>query len=135
MTLRKRDKYKVISDKLDKPLFGYKNLIAWQKANLLAELVYEITLSFPKHEVFGLTSQLRRACLSVPLNIVEGYARNNRKEFHRFLGIALGSLAETEYLIEFTFKQKYLSPISYQKLSELKEETGRILWKLYLSQG
>ncbi len=69
---------------------GYKDSIAWQKADILAHKSYEISQYFPKSEVFGLTSQLRRAVLSVPLNIIEGYARVNKNEFRRFLSISLG---------------------------------------------
>lgn len=68
-------------------LIGYKKLIAWQKADLLAHLVYDLTMHFPKEEIFGLTSQLQRAILSVVANIVEGYSRNSKKEFHHFLSI------------------------------------------------
>ncbi|MDD5415467.1 MAG: four helix bundle protein [Candidatus Daviesbacteria bacterium] len=85
-------------------------------------------------ELFGLVSQLQRAALSVPTNIVEGHARNNRKEFHRFLSIALGSLAETEYLLDFAFKRKFIRQDRYNEIMLLREETGRIIWKLFLSQ-
>ena len=117
-----------------KELFGYKKLIAWQKANQLAHLVYKLTIRFPKEEVFGLVSQLRRAALSIPTNIVEGHARNNKKEFHRFLSIALSSLAEVEYLMEFSYELGYVTEIEFRKLTELREEVGRILWRLYTSQ-
>lgn len=123
------------SNKLEyKTLFGYKRLIAWQKSHELALFVYNLTLSFPKEEVFGITSQIRRAVLSVPNNIVEGHARNNKKEFHRFLSISLGSLAETEYLLEFAYDLKYIKEEDYNKFCTLREEVGHILWKLYLSQ-
>lgn len=122
------------SNKLENTLFGYKKLIAWQKANELAHRVYDLTVSFPKTEVFGLTSQLQRAALSVPTNMVEGHARNNKKEFHRFLSIALGSLAETEYLLEFAFERNLISKNDYEKVYLLRQETGHIIWKLYISQ-
>ncbi|MCA9405040.1 MAG: four helix bundle protein [Candidatus Omnitrophica bacterium] len=67
---------------------GYKKLIVWKEADLLAKLVYKATRNFPKEESYGITSQLRRAIISVPLNIVEGYARGGQKEFKRFLSIA-----------------------------------------------
>ena len=75
----------------------HQDLIVFQKADELAFKIYKITVSFPKTEAFGLTSQLRRAALSVPTNIVEGYARKSKKELAQFINIALGSLAETEY--------------------------------------
>lgn len=112
---------------------GYKNLIAWQKANRLAHEVYELALDFPKNELFALTSQLQRAALSVPTNIVEGYGRNSRNEFGRFLSIALGSLAETGYLLEFAYERKYINKIDFDKVINLKEEAGQIIWKLYKS--
>jgi four helix bundle protein len=80
----------------------YKTLIVWQKADELALKVYKLTETFPKKETFGITSQIRRAVLSVPTNIVEGYSRRTKNEFSRFIDIARGSLAETEYLLEFS---------------------------------
>lgn len=96
--------------------------------------MYKLTASFPKDELFALTSQLRRAALSVPTNIVEGHARNSKKEFHRFLSIALGSLAETEYLLEFAFREKYIEENLYREISMLRTGVGQILWKLFISQ-
>lgn len=115
-------------------LFGYKKLIAWQKANQLALLIYKLTSKFPREEMFGLVSQLRRAGLSIPTNIVEGHARNNKKEFHRFLAIALSSVAEVEYLMEFAYELKYLTDSEFKTFVSLREEVGHILWKLFLSQ-
>lgn len=119
---------------ISSPLFGYKKLIAWQKSHELANKVYQVTLSFPKDEVFGLTSQLRRAGLSIPTNIVEGHARYNKKEFHRFLSIALSSMAEVEYLLEFAFGRGYIEETEYLEVCSLREQTGHILWKLFISQ-
>jgi four helix bundle protein len=75
---------------------GYKELIVWQKAMTLVQEVYRITNSFPKEEVFGLTSQIRRAAVSIPSNIAEGRSRRTRKDFGQFLAIAYGSAAELE---------------------------------------
>jgi len=106
---------------------NYKNLIIWQKSDELALQVYKLTDKFPKHELFGITSQLRRAVLSIPTNIVEGYNRKSKKELHRFIDIALGSLAETEYLIEFSKKLGYIkSDIS--SLEAMIVEAGKLLW-------
>ena len=74
----------------------HKNLEAWKQAICLVEEVYKISATFPKQETYGLTSQLRRAAVSIPSNISEGAARNGRKEYSNFLGISLGSLAELE---------------------------------------
>ncbi len=122
----------MISEK--KELIGYKRLIAWQKADELAKLTYRLSLKFPKEELFGLTSQLRRAVLSVPLNIVEGYGRNSKNEFKRFLSIALGSLAEVGYLLEFAFHLKYTNEKEFNDANKLREEVGHIIWKLYAYQ-
>lgn len=114
--------------------FGYQRLIAWQKANLLANKTYEYTINFPASEMFGLTSQLRRAILSVPTNIVEGYARNSKKEFCRFLNISLASLAEAEYLLGFAYKQNYIKEKEFTELMNLRQECGKYIWKLMQSQ-
>lgn len=114
--------------------FGYQRLIAWQKADLLARGIYQTTIGFPRSEIFGLISQLRRAALSVPTNIVEGFARNNKKEFCRFLSIALASLAEVEYLLGFSLKQDFLKTKEYDILIELRQECGKYIWKLLQSQ-
>lgn len=124
----------VTSNQLRKmPVPGYKKLLAWEKADELAEYVYTLTYKFPKEELFGLTSQLRRAVLSVPLNIVEGHARFSKKEFARFLLISLGSLAETEYLLDFCFRRNLISEAEYTKAAELRQQAGNIIWKLYKS--
>lgn len=116
-------------------LLGYKKLFVWQFADKYAKEIYKITLKFPKDELYGIISQLRRASLSVPLNIVEGHSRNNKKEFRQFLKIALGSLVETEYLLEFSKEQKYLNEEEYHNLELLRKQTGSLLWKLLKSQN
>jgi four helix bundle protein len=113
---------------------GYKRLVAWQVADDLASKVYRVTDKFPKDESFGLTSQLRRAALSVPLNIVEGHSRNSKNEFRQFLRIALGSLAEVDYLLYFSLKREYISKAIYDDLTSLRITCGKILWKLMKSQ-
>ena len=80
---------------------NHKNLIVWQKADDFAFFIYKLTEKFPKSEIFGLTSQLRRASLSVPTNIVEGYARGGKEDFSRFLNISMASLSEAQYLLGF----------------------------------
>ena len=83
--------------------FGYKKLNVWKKADELAYQVYIVTRTFHKEEIYALTSQLRRACLSVPTNIVERYGRQGRNELKYFVNIALGSLAEARYLLYFSW--------------------------------
>ena len=113
---------------------GYKKLLTWQVADQLAKKIYSATLVFPKHEIYGIVSQLRRAALSIPLNIIEGYARFNKNEFRQFLRISLGSLAELTYLLEFSFGQKYLKKKNFEDLMEIRDRCGRLLWKLFKSQ-
>ena len=113
--------------------YGYKKLIVWQKADELAYQIYLKTKSFPKEELYGITSQLRRSALSVPTNLVEGTGRQSRKELKHFVNIALGSLAETQYLLDFSLRFKYLNDAKYEKLQELREEVGKLLWNFYKS--
>ncbi len=112
---------------------AYKNLMAWQKADQLAYKIYLSTRSFPREEMYGLTSQLRRAAISIPTNIVEGIGRQNRNEIKQFSNIALGSLREVEYLLEFCFKLEYISREIYEELEAIRTETGALLWKFHKS--
>jgi four helix bundle protein len=112
---------------------GYKKLIVWQKADELAFQIYLETKNFPKDETYGITSQLRRAAISIPVNIVEGTGRQSKNELKHFINIALGSLAETEYLLEFCFRLKYLSKENYSQLEALRKEVGGLLWNFYKS--
>jgi len=112
---------------------GYKRLVVWRKADEFAFEVYIATKDFPKEEIYGITSQLRRAALSVPTNIVEGYGRRGKKELKQFVNIALGSLAEAKYLLDFSSRLKYLSTAQYRRLEDLAEEVGKVLWRFYKS--
>ena len=112
---------------------GYKKLLAWQKADELAYQVYLETKKFPKEEMYGMTSQLRRAALSIPTNIVEGTGRQGRNELKQFVNIALGSLAETEYLLEFCSRLTYIDGTTYERLEHLRKEVGGLLWNFYKS--
>lgn len=109
----------------------YKDLIVWQKADVFAHQVYLKTRSFPKDELFGITSQIRRAALSVPTNIVEGYARKGDKELARFLNISIGSLAETEYLLGFANRLGYIDTTDFKELETLKDDVSKALWSFY----
>ena len=112
---------------------GYKKLIVWQKADEFAYQVYLETKKFPKEETYGMTSQLRRAAISIPTNIVEGAGRQGKGELKQFINIALGSLAETEYLLEFCFRLRYLDNESYSKLEGLRKNIGGLLWNFHKS--
>lgn len=89
---------------------------------------YKVTKSFPKDEIYGITSQLRRASLSVILNYIEGYARAGDKQLRNFLNISYGSLKESKYLLFFAEREKYLDKKDYEYLTELSEEIGAMLW-------
>ena len=90
--------------------------------------VYKVTKNFPKDEIYGITSQLRRAALSVILNYIEGYARVGEKQLKNFLNIAYGSLKESKYLLFFAQREKYLNKKDYEELLKLSEEIGAMLW-------
>jgi len=91
--------------------------------------VYRVTKNFPKEEMFGSTSQLRRAGLSVILNYIEGYARRKPLVRLNFLEISFGSLQESKYLLYFSFTEKYFSKADYDLGIGLAEEIGAMLWK------
>jgi four helix bundle protein len=118
---------------MDESEYGYKRLVVWQKSDELAFQIYLSTKNFPKEETYGLTSQLRRAALSVPTNIAEGYSRQGQNELRHFANIALGSLAEARYLLDFSFRLQYINSERYKELSDLASEVGRLLWKFYKS--
>lgn len=90
--------------------------------------ICDATDQFPKSEVFGTTSQLRRAALLVPLNYIEGYARGRDSYVKSFVEIAYGSLKESEYLIDFSHKRKYLNAAEYDKLAALADKIGGMLY-------
>jgi four helix bundle protein len=106
---------------------NFKDLVAWQRAMDLVEAVYEITRQFPKDELYGLTSQIRRAAVSIPSNIAEGEGRGSPNEFVRFLSIAYGSLREVETQLLIATRLKYLEEAAAAKAQSLCDETGRIL--------
>jgi four helix bundle protein len=112
---------------------NYRDLVAWQKAIDIVELVYSITSLFPKEESYILTAQIRRAAISVPANIAEGSSRNSTKEFVRFLNIAMGSLKELETHFEISGRLGLVKPDDKQKLFIKTDEVGRIIY--YLRQS
>ena len=99
-----------------------------QKADEIARLVYKTSKKFPKDELYGLTSQLRRAAVSIILNIIEGFARKGTKEYRNFLYISYGSLKETKYLLYFAHRENYLNTREYEEILNLTEEVGKMLW-------
>jgi len=107
---------------------GYKKLLVWQKSDQLVTEIYSLSRAFPREEQFGFTSQIRRAALSVPLNVIEGYAREGDKSFASFLSIAYGSLVEVEYLLEVALRLGYVRNI--ESTQKLAHEVGQLLWNL-----
>jgi four helix bundle protein len=105
----------------------YKDLVAWQKGIELVTAVYRATREFPKEEMYGLTSQLRRAAVSVPSNIAEGQARYSHHEFQHFLRTARGSLAEVETQPVIARNLEYLQEKDLKELMRSTSELGRIL--------
>ena len=106
---------------------SYRDLIAWQKAMDLVTAIYRATAGFPRDEIYGLTSQLRRAAVSIPSNIAEGQGRQSTREFIHFLSIAYGSLNEAQTQILIAERLKYLNDSDCQSLIEQSYEVARII--------
>ena len=102
-------------------------LRAFELADNLALRVYQLTASFPKEEQFGLTSQIRRAAVSVPSNIAEGCARSSETEYLHFLDIAYGSARELQYQLSLAFRLGYVSDEDFEILQASSEETSKVL--------
>jgi len=115
-------------------MVNYKNYKVWEKSHRLVISVYNITNTFPKSEKFNLTSQINRACLSIPTNIVEGCGRETQKEFVRFLYISSGSAHELEYLIlvstELNFIKKEDSNLLLIEIDEIKKMLFSLIKKI-----
>jgi four helix bundle protein len=106
---------------------NYRELIAWQKAMDLVELVYMTTRDWPRDEAFGLSSQIRRAAISVPSNIAEGQGRTSTKEFLHHLSIAHGSLREVETQAIIAGRLNYSHPEALEHLLSACAETGKLI--------
>ena len=106
---------------------SHRDLIAWQKAMDLVVETYKVSRDFPKEELYGLTSQMRRAAISVPANIAEGQGRRLSGEFIHFLGNARGSLSELETHLEIALRLGYIEQENYQPVQDQIQEVGRIL--------
>jgi len=106
---------------------GHRQLIAWNKAMDLAEAIYVKTQDLPAREHFGITSQIRRAAVSVPSNIAEGHGRRNDGDFRRFLDIAYGSLMEIETQIELAYRLHLLTKDDAHQLLSSSNETARLI--------
>ncbi len=110
-----------VKDKINK---GYHKLLVWQRSRELVKLIYKYTAEFPKSEEFGLKGQLRRAAVSVVLNLVEGYRRNSTKEFLYFLSNAVASVAEVEAAWELCLDLGFISEEIYKEVDEKISENA-----------
>lgn len=90
--------------------------------------VYKLTKKFPKEELFGVTSQIRRSTLSVILNYIEGFARLGEKSKQNFMRISYGSLKESKYLLHFSLVEKYISQGDYKNALDMADQIGAMLW-------
>lgn len=108
-------------------IISYKDLIVWQKAKALAIAVYELTEQFPKSEIYGLISQMRRCSVSIPSNIAEGRRRGSKKDFCQFVRIAYGSGAELETQIEIAKELSFGKSLDFQKVDGLLQEVMKML--------
>ena len=120
-------------EKIEKTEKGFRKLLVWQRSHKLVLFIYKLTATYPKPELFGLTSQIRRAAVSVPANIAEGYAAGGKGQLTRYLNIAQGSLAEVEYFLILSRDLNYITTDQYQETETLRRETGFLLHRLIRS--
>ena len=105
----------------------YKELVVWQKAMDLVDEIYRVTAKFPKEEIYGLSSQMRRAAISIPSNVAEGFKRGGNKELVRFFCFSSGSNAELETQILIAERQGYISEVESKNLQNQTEQISKIL--------
>lgn len=106
---------------------SYRDLLVWQKAMMLTEAVYRVSEAFPDRERYGMTSQLRRAAVSVAANLAEGHARATRKDFAHFVSMSQGSLAEVETYVILAGRLKLADKEALTPVWHLAQEVGRML--------
>ena len=106
---------------------GHRKLEVWKKSMAFTVSVYQATAQFPSHELYSLSKQLKRAAISIPSNIAEGYGRNSKSELHQFVGIARGSLSEVETQLELAQMLGYITAEYLQALLRESGEIGRML--------
>lgn len=110
--------------------YSYKDLTVWRRSMELVTAVYALTASFPKSELYGLTSQIKRAAISIPSNIAEGRRRGTRKDYRQFLLIAYGSGAELETQIEIAKRLSFIQNLNANQVDSLLSEVMRMLNKM-----
>jgi len=114
-------------------MMPYERLHAWKACDDLAVAVYRATEKFPRHELYGLTSQARRASFSSAANIAEGSAKRGSREFRRYLDISIGSLSEVGYVLHIAKRLEYLTIEEWRTLDSLRSEASKLTWHLYKS--
>ena len=112
---------------------NYKELKGWQKSVDLAVKIYESTKDFPREEIYGLTSQIRRSAVSIPSNIAEGAGRNSKKDFNNFLGISNGSICELETQLIIANRITFMNIITLESLQNDIVEIQKMNWALQKS--
>ncbi len=112
-------------------MIAHERFEAWKWAHRLALEVYDATDRWPRCEKYGLTSQARRAAISIPANIAEGAARHGPREFARYLNISLGSLAELSYLLLFSRERGLCDEAEWRALESRLDQTGKLVYGLY----
>ena len=105
----------------------FRDLLIWQKAMALVTTIYQHTNSFPKDELFSLTSQIRRCAISIPSNIAEGYGRDGHKDYLKFLNVGIASLFEMQTQLEIAYNLKYINEDQFTKTLEDTRELERML--------
>jgi len=118
---------------MTKAIRSYKDLIVYQKAYQLSLQIYKVTESFPKTEIYGLVSQMRRSAVSIPANIAEGYRRGHRKEYIQFLRIAQGSCGELETFLSISKDLDFIKEKEFEEFEKVQEEISRLLQALISS--
>jgi len=108
----------------------YKKIKSYQVADSFAVAVYKLTREFPREELYGVTSQLRRAAVSVATNIVEGANRQHKKDYLQFLYIAKGSMAEAQYLLHLAYRLGFVKEDLFKQAESLRDEASRTLFGL-----
>lgn len=109
---------------------SFRDLNIWKKGIEIVEVIYRITKQFPKEEVYGLTAQMRRAAVSIPANVAEGFSRKFNKEYHQFLYVALGSSSELETQVEIAYRLGYLERNESEHLNEIMNHFNRMSMNL-----
>ena len=109
---------------------NYRDLIVWQKSMKFVTDIYVVSSQFPSTELYGLISQIRRCAVSIPSNIAEGYGRNSRKDYSRFISFAIGSLYECQTQIQIALNLNYIKQADFDELFEKTRELERMLSSL-----